>query len=137
MSNEIEKAADVGCPFSDGTTSNVKLFTMDTTHLSHALPAAWAGRYVDVTPFGGNVWVHFSRAAAREVDRTVAAAAAGSTNAAAGRKIPVGETRPFRLPACNPATATDVPYFNRESDVASAATVYVEVALSNGIGNQV
>lgn len=137
MTTEIEKkAADVGAPFSDGTNSNIRLFTMDTTHLSNALPAAWAGKYVDVTPFGGNIWIAFTRGATQEVDRTIAATAAGANSPKTGRKVPVGETRPFRVPQHQKMDQTDAIYFNRESDVATAATVYVEVCLSEGLGDQ-
>jgi len=140
MASQHEKhAAAIGCPFTDGTNSNVKEFTMDTTSKSNELPKAWAGRMITVRPFGGNIWVHFSKDQGRTVDRTVAAADAGSTNAAAAKFIGSGEERHFELPqlAIDIVTAAGTKpmlFFNRQSDTASSSSVYVEVALADGTG---
>ena len=123
MTTEIEKkAADVGAPFSDGTNSNIRLFTMNTTHLSNALPAAWAGKVRGCDPrsaatFGSpfHPWGYSRKSIVRLRQRLQ-----GQGPKVVARS-PVRETRPFRVPQHQKMDQTDAIYFNRESDVATAA----------------
>lgn len=131
MSTEVEKkAAAIGHPFGDGSTTNVRKLALSTTEASTALPADWAGRLVTVQPQGGAAWVLFSIGTAGiEVDATVTA----SSDATLGKKIADGDEKHFQVPALDQQPKDKSVYINYEGDTDST---YLEVVLADGEGSQ-
>ena len=96
------------------------IFTATTDSANNAVPKFWEGKFVEITPVGGNLWFYFSSSSSSEVDRTAAASAAGNTGATVGRYLANGETRQFIVPI---STAGGHTYFVREAD--ATTTVYM------------
>jgi hypothetical protein len=120
----IRAANDVGRTAND--FGGLK-FTATTTHGVNPLPAAWSGRWVIIKVTGGDVHFAFSKSASAEVDRSAAAAAAGSTTQGTSSKV--GDVAPDglgyethrKLPTWNEVTETM--YFAHEAT--ASTTVYV------------
>lgn len=111
------KAATVIAPAPDASGfRTIILYGLGTTHDSGALPDEWRGKYVRITPLGGNLWysVHTS---AQEVDRTVSGGDGSTANAKVGAYLANGAAEDVMLPMIEPQTETL--YFNREGDTAS------------------
>lgn len=109
----------------------VRYFDSTTTHQAHALPASWAGLYVRIRVTGGTVGTDalhyaFSVRSTAEVDRAVAATAAGAS-AKVGDVIPTGEFDDVELPTVR---ADAILYFVRES----TATLNVRITLRDEKG---
>lgn len=118
------KAATVIAPATDATAfRTIILFDLGTSHDSDALPDAWRGKYVRITPLGGNVWYNVDTAA-QEIDRSVAGSDGQTANAKVGAYLANGSSEDVMLPNIEPNTETM--YFNREGDTASTK---VEVRL--------
>ena len=122
------QAANIRAPFDRAGDDDydVRLFDATTSHQAHAVPKEWKGKYVDVRVItsGGQLWFGFSKSSTAEVDRSVAATAAGASTKV-GRYISDGDgPRPFLLPD---ARGDETVYFVREA----ASTVTVELALSD------
>lgn len=85
-------------------------FTATTTNAANAIPSDWHGQFVEIYVTGGVLHYGFSTSSSAEIDRSVAASAAGAS-AKVGRIIPDGETRHILIPL---ASAGDTIYFVRE-----------------------
>lgn len=140
MSTEIAKSLANGAPFDgragQGSTAaavandfGVLKFTggvaaTETTHSANVIPAHWHGREVGLVASGGVCYFAFSLSATAEVDRAVAATAAGD----AGK---VGLPLPNSVSIETRARVPDAPegqriYFVRESDTTSTV-VYMRL----------
>ncbi len=133
--SELDKAAVVRAPVDNAAVPNdfqVRYFTVPTTHAADALPKGWYGQWVEMYVVGGAagtdaMYYGFSKASNAEVDRTVAATAAGASDKVGG-VVPTGETRQVKLPRPSldgQATAEQL-YFVREGSV--ALTCYMRLA---------
>lgn len=137
MSAEELKAAIVRPPFDyAGVANNFGMLKFsggvlatETSHAANAVPREWQGKWVEIYVTGGNLHYAFSASSTAEVDRSVAATAAGAS-VKVGRVIPNGESRHVYIPpyrSAEPdATDGDV-YFVRESD-AVGTVVYMGLA---------
>lgn len=82
----MDRVNDVKGPFGDGTNpTDVREYTVGTTHEANVIPKAWSGEFVKITLIGSATFVRWmwSTSAAAEVDRTVAATAGGAADSAA------------------------------------------------------
>lgn len=95
---------------------NVRLFTAGTTHLANALPKSWHGKYIEISADGGVVDWAVSQHSDAEVDRSVAATAAGAS-AKVGGRLPDGLEFAVQRKLPDAPSATTL-YFVRESDTA-------------------
>ena len=136
MSAEEVKAAIVRAPFDYAGVANdfgARKFTggvaaTETTHKADAVPRDWQGQWVELYAVGGSVHYAFSLDASAEVDRAVAATAAGAS-VKVGGVVPSGEVRHVKIPKPTgdlPNTTPDV-YFVRESDTVGTI-VYMRLA---------
>ena len=121
MAASTWKADQVSPPYAGGTdsVSNVVLYSTTTGHNSDLLPAGFAGKYVRITPVGGNLYYHFAPVAV-EVDRTVSATTTGATSAKLGDYLANGMSDHVLLPNLSAV------YFNREAD--ATTSVFIRVA---------
>lgn len=105
----------------------VRKFDVTTSSQAHALPQKWFGRspqWVDVWSTVDDAEVAFSTSASAEVDRTVAATAAGAS-AKVGMPIPQKQWTPMLLPT--PPAGGNI-YFVRQS--ATAGIIRVRLSSS-------
>lgn len=132
MSGETHKSLRSIAPFDRETANSfgpVLKFTggiaaTETDHSANAIPSAWCGREVGLICSGGVCHVGFSIRSTAEVDRAVAATAAGAS-AKVGVPLPNSlsvETR-MRIPDKEPG---ETMYFVRESD-ATGTIVYMRL----------
>jgi hypothetical protein len=135
MSAEEVAAARI-CPPNDmGRTANdfaCLKFTggqsgTETTHAANEVPAEFCGRWVDLIAVGGDVHFAFSESSSAEVDRAVAATAAGASSKVGG--IVLSGTRyPVQIPnrrgTPDNSTGDGKIYFVRESS-AVGTVVYM------------
>lgn len=137
MSVEEVKAARVRPPYDYAGVANdfgVRKFSggvlaAETSHKADAVPRDWHGQWVEIYVTGGNMHYAFSRTSTAEVDRTVAASAAGAS-VKVGAIIPNGENRHVQIPTASPTGPTDAAadvYFVRESD-AVGTVAYMRLA---------
>lgn len=140
MSAEEVKAARVRPPYDYAAAANnfgaLKfsggVLATETSHAANAVPRDWQGQWVEIYVSGGNLHYAFSRSSTAEVDRAVAATAAGAS-VKVGGVIPNGEARHVLVPAATPTGPTDPNaeiYFVRESDALSTV-VYMRLASGN------
>jgi hypothetical protein len=127
MSAALVQGTRVKAPFDVGANEyNVKKFTAGTTHLAHALPADWAGKYVRIYFIGAAAtdYLHFgfSKSSAAEIDRAVAATDAGASAKVGG--ILKADQDTFRLVPIR--TDSESVYFVREA-TSAACTVILEL----------
>jgi hypothetical protein len=133
MSAVETAAADVRPPIKrapGGTETEVRYFTVTSTNQTHELPPSWHGNFVS---FLADVDFWFligafpagSVSTDLEVDKGVAATAAGASGATVGLKILANTMVHFRMPyrgegevARNTGVPTGKLWFARESDVA-------------------
>ncbi len=96
------KAATNTAPWTDGTNdTNEGLLSMGLTHAAMLIPEAWEGCTIEVTCRGTATksgWFLVSELSTAEVDRSVTADAAGAFGPTLGRRVVVGETKPFDIP---------------------------------------
>jgi hypothetical protein len=126
------KASHVSTPNDVLRTTNdfgVGKFAITTTHGVNPLPLEWSGKWIQIKHVGAATEVHigFSKSASAEVDRTVSAAAAGSTTSLVFAKVgePIGpdEWHDMKLPDW---IAGETMYLVREGD--DVADGYVRLA---------
>lgn len=86
----------------------------ETNHAVNPLPAAWQGKWVTMYATGGNLHYAISKFSTAEVDRAVAATAAGASTKVGG-VLANGFTTMFRLPYAT-QNLNESLYFARESD---------------------
>lgn len=106
----------------------VRKFSSTTTHSANAVPAGWAGKWVTIAVQGGTAGTDvlhygFSTSSTAEIDRSVAATAAGAS-AKVGDVIPTGQKEDVLLPF---TSTQQTLYFVRES----TATLDVYVGLKD------
>lgn len=98
-----DKAANITAPFTNGVADSTELLlSMGLTHAAMLLPDSWADRYIEVTVRGTATksgWFLVSKSSTAEVDRSITAAADGAGDPKLGKRISVGESRSFKLPA--------------------------------------
>ena len=140
MSAEEVKAARVRPPYDYNAVTNdfgvLKfsggVLSTETSHKVDAVPRAWQGQWVEIYATGGDLHYAFSRSSTAEVDRAVAATAAGAS-VKVGAVIPNGESRHVQIPLATPAgpsdTASEI-YFARESS-AIGTVAYMRLASGN------
>ena len=94
------KVDDIKAPYGDGSAvTNVRLFTCDATSRANALPAAWAGKYIELTNETANLAQYFfSKNASATCDETIAAADAGASSASLGGSIAGSSSKQVLLP---------------------------------------
>ncbi len=99
--NPQDASADRAACFGmgDGTTvTEQRNFTLGTTSAANAVPLAWQGRYVRITPHGSTLYYYFAFAAGT-CAAPPAASAAGASAATAGEgPIVDGVTTEVRVP---------------------------------------
>lgn len=92
----------------------------ETNHAVNALPDVWQGKWVTMYVTGGNMHYAITKFATAEVDRAVAATAAGVSTKVGG-VVPNGTVTMFRLPyirlgQVDGSNNPEKNYFARESD---------------------
>ncbi len=138
-SSEEVKAARIRPPFDYGTVANdfgVLKYTAgtlaDTTvHSANVIPNDWVGKWVEIYVSGGTAGLDamhysFSRTATAEVDRAVAATAAGAS-VKVGSVIPTGSAVQVQIPYGTGPTVETPVYFVRESTT-TGMVAYVRLA---------
>lgn len=117
----------------DKRTANdfgVLKFAATTTHGVNPMPEQWRGREIEIYVTGGDLHWGFTTNASAEIDRSVSAAAAGSTTQGASMKVgailPDGNYDRAVLPNIG-----DPVYFVREA----SASVTVYIRLINGLNS--
>lgn len=125
MAGELA-AADVRAPYDVGSNDfNVRKIDSDTTHKATALPAAWAGCFVDLYCTGGDVHFGISTSSSAEVDSSVASTDAGASAKVGGVLADgLGNRVSKRLP---PLTNGATLYLIHEASVANTV-LYVELS---------
>ena len=120
-----DQAACVRAVIGDNSgDSSAQYFTATTNSQVHPLDATVfaeiyeRGGFVRVTPEGGDLWYIFSTADDQEVNRAIAATAAGTTDPELGGHIRAGDTAHLFVP-------NECPHFARESD-SDDTTVLIE-----------
>ncbi len=127
MSTEEVKAARIRPPFDYTTTANnfgVLKFTAGTAadtqiHSANVIPLDWVGKWVEIYVTGGTAGTDamhyaFSRVSTAEVDRAVAATAAGAS-VKVGGVVPTGTAVQVQIPYGTGPTVESPVYFVRES----------------------
>jgi len=127
--NSEKRAAALVVPMPNTAASlpdaQILLFATAVTHLSPALPNAWAGKYISITPIGCGVWFHVTVGATQEIDQGVAGAADGNgDDPTLGKYIASGTEKHYQLPELK---LGETMYLNFEAD----AVATLEVALSS------
>ncbi len=130
MSAEDTKNLRANAPFDRDAANEFGVYKFtggvaatETTHSANAIPSSWCGRQVGMMATGGVCHVGFStRASGQEIDRAVAATAAGAT-AKVGLPLPdsLSVVTPMRIPDKEPS---ETMYFVRESS-ATGTIVYM------------
>jgi hypothetical protein len=105
---------------SANTVSNVALYSATTSHACNELPEEFHGKYVRITPIGGNLWAVFTDKATHEVDRAIAATAAGARDEKLGGYVANGQTVHWRAPTPPPGGKL---YFSREADASTSVSI--------------
>ena len=102
MSAIENQAATFIAPYTNGTDdSNELLLLMKTNHAAMTFPEEFEGCTIEITcrgTAGKSGWFLCSHLSTAEVDRTIAATVAGATSPKLGRRVVVGETKPFTVP---------------------------------------
>lgn len=132
MAQGTQQADHISAPNDFGRTADdfgILKIEVTTTHGVNPLPLAWANKWIEMYFSGAATEVHvaFSTNASAEVDRSTAAASAGSTTQGASDEVgfpyTTGTYHHVRLPFWR---AGQTCYFVREGD--DTATAYLRLA---------
>jgi len=123
----MDQVSDIKPAFGDGTNStDVVIFTSDTTARNAALPTAFAGQFVRIRAVGANLFYYFSASPTAAVDRTQLGSATGAQGATRGEYLPSGELLNIKVPG----TGGNTVYFVWQCDAAGTG---VWVTKASGI----
>ncbi len=120
--SDVLTANDFGVrKFTGGTLAD------NSVHSANAVPENFKGRYLTMVALGGNVHFGFSTHSDAEIDRAVAATAAGVA-AKVGGYLANGIKEDYWCPDSPPGVPM---YFVREADAATGVTVLVSLSDRN------